>query len=91
MNDESTSLDALRGLAEAFTSMPMAIFIGAVPSPPAVMLAASTDTGIDAAGMLKSLLASVGGRGGGSARLAQGIVPGRAQLERVVESLGSRV
>ncbi len=91
VNDESTSLDALRGLAGAFASMPMAIFIGAVPSPPAVVLATSPDTGVDAAGMLKSLLASVGGRGGGSARLAQGIVPGRQQLETVVESLGSRV
>jgi alanyl-tRNA synthetase len=85
------SLDGLRRLAHAFTSMPMTIFIGAVPSPPAVVLATSNDTGIDAAAMLKSLLSSVGGRGGGSARLAQGIVPGRPQLETVVESLGSRV
>jgi len=29
----------------------------------------------------------VGGRGGGSATLAQGIVPGRPQLEAVVASL----
>ncbi len=85
------SVDAIRGLAHAFTSLPLAIFIGAVPNPPAVVLATSEDTGIDAARMLKSLLASVGGRGGGSARVAQGIVPGRAQLEAVVESLGSRV
>ncbi len=91
VRDEVVSLDALRGLAHAFTSMPLAIFIGAVPSPPAVVLATSPDTGIDAAGLLKSLLTSVGGRGGGSARLAQGIVPGRQQLETVVESLGSRV
>jgi alanyl-tRNA synthetase len=91
VSDDGASLDALRGLARAFSTMPMAIFIGAVPSPPAVMLATSPDTGIDAAGMLKSLLASVGGRGGGSARLAQGIVAGRAQLETVVESLGSSV
>jgi alanyl-tRNA synthetase len=68
----------------------MAVFVGAVASPSAVVLAASADTGIDAANMLKSLLTSVGGRGGGSARLAQGIVPGRAQLQTVVESLGSR-
>ncbi|HEX5963538.1 MAG TPA: DHHA1 domain-containing protein [Gemmatimonadales bacterium] len=90
ITQEGTSLDALRGLATAFTSMPMTIFVGAVPTPPAVVLAASPDTLIDAAGMLKGLLTSVGGRGGGSARLAQGIVPGRAQLEAVVESLGSR-
>jgi alanyl-tRNA synthetase len=82
------SLDSLRGVAQAITSMPMAIFVGSVDSPPAVLLAASPDTGVDAAGVLKGLLAAVGGRGGGSAVLAQGIVPGRAQLERVVESIG---
>ena len=91
VREDGPSPDTLRGLAQAFTSMPMAVFVGAVASPPAVVLAASADTGIDAASMLKSLLTSVGGRGGGSARVAQGIVPGRAQLQTVVESLGSRV
>jgi len=83
-----TSIEAVRGVAQAFTAMPKAVFVGAVPSPPAVVLAASADSGIDAAGVLKSVLASVGGRGGGSARMAQGIVPGRAQLETVVGSIG---
>ena len=91
VRQEEGSLEALRGLAQAFMSMSKAIFVGAVPSPPAIVLAASEDTGIDAAAMLKSLLTSVGGRGGGSARVAQGIVPGRAQLEVVLESLRSRV
>jgi alanyl-tRNA synthetase len=85
------SLDELRGVALAFTSLPKTIFVGVVSSPPAVLLATCEDSGIDAAGMLKSLVTCVGGRGGGSARLAQGIVPGRAQLDKVVESLGSRV
>ena len=90
VREDEAELDALRRLGQAFSSLPKAIFVGAISSPPAVVLAASEDTGIDAAGMLRSLLASVGGRGGGSARLAQGIVPGRAQLEKVVASLGSR-
>jgi len=91
VQEAGPSVDSLRGLARAFISMPRAVFVGAVASPPAVVLAASADTGIDAASLLKSLLTSVGGRGGGSARLAQGIVPGRAQLQTVVESLGSKV
>ena len=91
VQEDGPSVDSLRGLARAFISMPRAVFVGAVASPPAVVLAASADTGIDAASLLKSLLTSVGGRGGGSARLAQGIVPGRAQLQTVVESLGSKV
>ena len=91
VREEGPSADTLRGVAEAFSAMPRAVFVGAVTHPPGVVLAASEDTGIDAAGLLKSLLSSVGGRGGGSARLAQGIVPGRAQLQTVIESLGSRV
>ncbi|MEO8089089.1 MAG: DHHA1 domain-containing protein [Gemmatimonadales bacterium] len=91
VREEGPSADALRGMAQAFSSMPRAVFVGAVLSPPAVVLAASEDTGIDAASLLKSLLTSVGGRGGGSPRLAQGIVPGKAQLQTVVESLGSKV
>jgi alanyl-tRNA synthetase len=91
VREEGASLDGLRGVAQAFASMPMAIFVGAVVSPPAVVLAASPDAGIDAAGVLKGLLANVGGKGGGSAALAQGIVPGRAQLESVVASIGGSV
>jgi alanyl-tRNA synthetase len=90
MREAATSIEALRGVAQAFTAMPRAVFVGTVPSPPAVVLAASADSGIDAAGVLKSLLASVGGRGGGSARMAQGIVPGRTQLETVVGSIGGK-
>lgn len=91
VREEGPSTDTLRGVAQAFSSMPRAVFVGAVLSPPAVVLAASEDTGIDAASLLKSLLTTVGGRGGGSPRLAQGIVPGQVQLQTVVESLGSKV
>jgi alanyl-tRNA synthetase len=80
-------IEALRGLAQAYASMPMAIFVGAAATPPAVVLATSADAGVDAAGLLRSLLATVGGRGGGSTTLAQGIVPGRPQLETIVASL----
>jgi alanyl-tRNA synthetase len=89
LREEGASVDSIRGVAQAITSMPRAIFVGVIPSPPAVVLAASPDAGIDAGSVLKSLLASVGGRGGGSARMAQGIVPGREQLESVVSSIGA--
>ncbi len=91
VREEQAPLESLRGLGQAVASMPLAVFVAAVSNPPAVLLATSPDTGIDAGAMLKSLLASVGGRGGGSARLAQGMVPGRAQLETLMESLESRV
>ena len=87
VRDSGEPLESLRGLAQAFASLPMAIFVGGVTSPPAVVLAASLDTRVDAAGVLKGLLAAVGGRGGGSAALAQGILPGRPQLETIIASL----
>jgi alanyl-tRNA synthetase len=91
VREDQAPLESLRGLGQAVTSMPLAVFIGAASNPPAVLLATSPDTGIDAGALLKSLLASVGGRGGGSARLAQGMVPGRAQLDTLLASLESRV
>ena len=87
VRDERGSLEELRGVAQAFISMPRVIFVGAAARPPGVVLATSPDSGVDAAGVLKGLLASVGGRGGGSATLAQGTVPGRQQLEQVVASI----
>jgi alanyl-tRNA synthetase len=87
VGDSGEPLEGLRGLAQAFASLPMAIFVGGVVNPPAVVLAASPDSRVDAAGVLNGLLASVGGRGGGSAALAQGVLPGRAQLEAVIASL----
>jgi alanyl-tRNA synthetase len=91
IREERGSLEGLRGVARAFASMPMAIFIGAAASPPALVLATSPDSGVDAVGVLKGLLAAVGGRGGGSATLAQGTVPGKQQLEQVVGSIGGGV
>jgi alanyl-tRNA synthetase len=89
VREATGSLDALKGLAQAYTAFPLSLIVAAIESPPAVMLSASADTGVDAAGVLKSVLAGVGGRGGGSARVAQGTVPGREELETILSSLYS--
>ena len=86
VRDSGEPVEGLRGLAQAFTAFPMAILVGVVDSPPAIVLAASPDTRVNAAEVLRGLLAEVGGRGGGSAGLAQGVVPGHAQLETVINS-----
>jgi alanyl-tRNA synthetase len=52
-----------------------------------VLLAASADAGMDAGKVLKAALAEAGGRGGGSARMAQGSVAEAGALERVLEKL----
>jgi len=80
-------LDELRGLALAFAGLSRAVFIGAIDAPPSVLLSAAPDSGIDAASVLKGTVSMAGGRGGGSSTMAQGVLPGKAQLEQVLSVL----
>jgi alanyl-tRNA synthetase len=81
--------DELRALAQALLSLPRSVFVGAIVDPPSVMMAASEDSGVDAAAVLRAALVAAGGRGGGSPRLAQGSVPNVEQLEAVMTAIGS--
>jgi alanyl-tRNA synthetase len=83
------SLDEIRRIAQEFATLPLAMFVGVVPAPPGIVLAASPDSGINAANVLKGLLSAVNGRGGGSATLAQGVVPGVSELEQVLAAVGA--
>jgi|SRR5688572_5623278 alanyl-tRNA synthetase len=80
----SSGADSARSLALAFAPLTRAMFIAASHSPPSVMVATSADSGIDAGKTLRPLLERVGGRGGGSARLAQGSAPSADAVEQVV-------
>jgi alanyl-tRNA synthetase len=81
------SLEELRAIAQNFTAQPKAVFIATLADPPSVLLAASADAGIDAGKALKAAIAEAGGRGGGSARIAQGSVAEAGMLDRVLEKL----
>ncbi len=81
------SLESLRVIAQSFTAKPRAVFVAATESPAAVLFAVSSDAGIDAAKTLQPLLAAAGGRGGGTARMAQGSVPDAAQVQQLLERL----
>ena len=83
----SGNLEELRALAQSFTSQAKAVFIAALDEPPSVLLAVSADCGVDAGKALKAALAEAGGRGGGSHRMAQGSLPNRATLERMLERI----
>jgi len=83
----SGTLDELRALAQSFAAQPRAVFVATLSSPPSVLLATSADSGVDAGQRLKAALAEAGGRGGGTARMAQGSVPDAALLEKVAEKL----
>jgi alanyl-tRNA synthetase len=84
---ERGALEELRGLAQAVIELPKSVFVGAVADPPAVLLAASADSGVDAGATLKPILTAAGGKGGGSARLAQGSLPNLESLEAVLKTL----
>jgi alanyl-tRNA synthetase len=79
--------ERLRALGQAYSALPAAVFIGMVESPPAVLVAAGTDAGMDAGKLLKAALEARGGRGGGNARSAQGTVRDRADLDPVLAFL----
>jgi alanyl-tRNA synthetase len=85
----SGKADASRAFALAFCALPGAVYVGAVAEPPAILVAASDDSGVDAGRVLKAALGTVGGRGGGSPRLAQGTVPDAAALDAVVAALSA--
>lgn len=84
---DATSMDDLKALAQAAFSLSKVVVVGALASPPSVLLASSEDSGVDAGKILKERLTAAGGRGGGSPRLAQGSVPDAAALESVVAGL----
>lgn len=81
------AVDALRHLAQAAAAESQVFCVATAAHPATVLVAASPDTGLNAGALLKTALATVGGRGGGSATLAQGTVADPAQLDLVVAAL----
>jgi len=77
----------LRLLAQAASETAGVVFVGTVEGGTALAVGSHADTGYDAGGRLKAALALVGGRGGGSPRMAQGTVAEPAQLVAVLEAL----
>ena len=75
------TMDDLRVLAQAAAELPSAVLVASLAAQPTVLVATSADSGIDAGRMLKEALAAVGGRGGGSPRMAQG----SASADRLAE------
>jgi alanyl-tRNA synthetase len=85
---ERGNLEELRSIAQSFTEGSKAVFVAALNEPPSVLLASSADSEVDAGNVLKAALTEVGGRGGGTVRMAQGSVPDKAALDRVLQKIG---
>jgi len=86
--ERGATMDELRALAQALTALPRVLFAGvAAGPPPALLFAASADSGVNAGAALKAALAAHGGRGGGSPHVAQGSVADPVALEAVIQVL----
>ena len=81
------AVERLRALAQAYTGLSGGVLIAVVAEPPTTLFATAPDTGLDAGRILKPALDANGGRGGGTARMAQGSVGEVVALEGVVEAL----
>ncbi|MEP6590256.1 MAG: alanyl-tRNA editing protein [Gemmatimonadota bacterium] len=84
---EAESAAVMRAMTQAVAGMERVLFVASTSLPPSLHLGASTDSGIDAGMVLKAALATVGGRGGGSARAAQGVVTDATQLPEVIRAV----
>lgn len=86
---EAASMDELRSVAQAIVALPGAVLVGTVGDPPSLLFAAAEDTGVDAGRTLREIVTKLGGRGGGSPRVAQGTVPDKTRLAEAVASISS--
>jgi len=84
---DGASMDELRNLAQAVVALPRALLVGTLADPPSLFFAAAEDTGIDAGRTLREAVTKLGGRGGGSPRIAQGSVPDAGRLAEAVTSV----
>jgi alanyl-tRNA synthetase len=80
--------EAARAKAQAFAKLPQALALITGANPAGVLVACSPDSGVNAGAVLKEALSRAGGRGGGSATLAQGGLPDEAVLEVLKALLG---
>lgn len=79
--------EALAALGQAVSELQGARFVGTLADPPTLFIAAAPDSGWNAGGIIKDLIAQFGGRGGGSPRQAQASMPDRDALANAVGSL----
>jgi len=75
--------DEARAFAQGFTAQPKCSLLMVIDDPPALLLAVSGDAGINAGEAVKSAVSRHGGRGGGSALIAQGSVPSKEALAAI--------
>ena len=84
---ERGDADEVRAEMQALATMPQVVGTALLLDPPMLFVAASADSGLDAGSRLRAALATVGGKGGGSPRFAQGTAPTREALAAARDEL----
>jgi alanyl-tRNA synthetase len=84
----ATLTDEARATAQAFVESGRGIALVLATEAPSVLLAAAADSGIHAGDLLKQILADHGGKGGGSATVAQGSLAGAEGRTELQTALG---
>ncbi|MBL0937543.1 MAG: hypothetical protein IBJ03_01540 [Gemmatimonadaceae bacterium] len=86
-HDVDTPVRESEPLAQAYVALGMCVMLVTNSRAGGVLLATATDSGVDAGAVLKPALLTVGGRGGGSPRLAQGTVPDASRVPELLNTL----
>ncbi len=81
--------DDLRSRAQSFVALSKAVFVAISENPPAILVAASKDSGVNAGELVKNAVSANGGRGGGSPGMGQGSLPDLEALRRAEAMLNS--
>ena len=84
---DGMTADELRAFSLACAALPATLFAGAFRATRTIALAVSADLDANAGALLKTALQKADGRGGGSARTAQGTVPADDQVDVVLAAL----
>jgi alanyl-tRNA synthetase len=83
--------DDVRGTAQGFTAGGKAVYIAVSEEPPALLVAASADSGVHAGNLVKAAVSARGGRGGGNPQVAQASLPSREALTSALAELRAAV
>ena len=73
-------MNQLRILGQAVLELHNSVFVATTAEGNGLLVAATEDSGVDAGKLIREALALVGGKGGGSPKIAQGTAPSADQL-----------
>ena len=86
--DRARHPEGARALASAVAALPRAAYVGETGDLRGIVIAVSEDSGLHAAELLRTVVGGEGGKGGGSARLAEGMLPQGVSFEEALATIG---